>query len=88
MFTLPMQIIDRMRGVHPASFFDVSVVTLAAFGDTFARRLVQWLAGPVRRMLTDEGRGVGVVTNACIMCVEGPQFSTCAESMMNRQWGG
>ena len=87
-FALPTQIIDRTRGLRPASFFDASVVAHAAFGDPFARRLVRWLAGPVGRVLADEGRGVKLVTDACIVCMEGPQFSTRAESTMYRQWGG
>ena len=87
-FSLPTQIIDRTRGVRPASFFDGSVVAHAAFGDPFALRLVEWLAGPVRRALAEEGRGVGLVTDTCVVCMEGPQFSTRAESLMYRQWGG
>jgi len=94
-FALPTQIIDRTRGVRPASFFDASVVAHAAFGDPFARRLVKWLAGPVSRaLLLADGEGrrtdaaVRLVTDACIVCMEGPQFSTRAESMMYRQWGG
>ncbi len=87
-FALPTQIIDRTRGVRPASFFDGSVVAHAAFGDPFGGAFVRWLAGPVRHALADEGRGVKLVTDACIVCMEGPQFSTRAESIMYRQWGG
>ncbi|KAI0246773.1 Methylthioadenosine phosphorylase [Lactifluus subvellereus] len=88
-FALPTQIIDRTKGVRPASFFEgTSVVAHAAFGDPFSRRLVQWLEGPVNRALEDEGRGVKLVTGKCIVCMEGPQFSTRAESLMYRQWGG
>ena len=88
-FALPTQIIDRTRGVRPASFFDGSVVAHAAFGDPFGGALVRWLAGPVGRVLSAEGgRGVKLVMDACIVCMEGPQFSTRAESVMYRQWGG
>jgi len=88
-FALPTQIIDRTKGVRPASFFEgLSVVAHAAFGDPFSRRLVQWLEGPVSRALADESRGVKVATGKCIVCMEGPQFSTRAESLMYRQWGG
>ncbi|KAI9452929.1 Methylthioadenosine phosphorylase [Russula earlei] len=88
-FVLPTQIIDCTKGVRPVSFFEgTSVVAHAAFGDPFSRRLVQWLEGPVSRALTEEGRGIKFVTNKCIVCMEGPQFSTRAESLMYRQWGG
>jgi len=88
-FALPTQIIDRTKGVRPASFFEgTTVVAHAAFGDPFSRRLIQWLGGPVKQALADEGRGVKLVTDKCIVCMEGPQFSTRAESLMYRQWGG
>ncbi|KAH9987937.1 nucleoside phosphorylase domain-containing protein [Russula compacta] len=88
-FALPTQIIDRTKGVRPASFFEgMTVVAHAAFGDPFSRRLVRWLEGPVTRALAEEGRGVRLVTDKCIVCMEGPQFSTRAESLMYRQWGG
>ncbi|KAI0260555.1 Methylthioadenosine phosphorylase [Gloeopeniophorella convolvens] len=88
-FALPAQIIDRTKGVRPASFFEgMSVVAHAAFGDPFSRRLTRWLEGPIRRALEAEGRGVQLVTDKTIVCMEGPQFSTRAESLMYRQWGG
>jgi len=89
MFALPTQIIDRTKGVRPASFFeDTTVVAHAAFGDPFSCQLIRWLEGPVSRALADEGRDVKLVTGKCIVCMEGPQFSTRAESLMYRQWGG
>ncbi|KAF5371522.1 hypothetical protein D9615_009639 [Tricholomella constricta] len=86
-FALPAQIIDRTKGVRPASFFEgTSVVAHAAFGDPFSRGLVKWLEGPVRRVL--QGRQTELFMDKCIVCMEGPQFSTRAESVMYRQWGG
>ncbi|KZT13267.1 Methylthioadenosine phosphorylase [Laetiporus sulphureus 93-53] len=101
-FVLPTQIIDRTKGVRPASFFeDTSVVAHAAFGDPFGVRLVSWLEGRVRKVLAEEaerrdkeeGEGVGgrramLHTDKCAVCMEGPQFSTRAESQMYRAWGG
>ncbi|KAG6909548.1 hypothetical protein DXG01_016796, partial [Tephrocybe rancida] len=88
-FALPSQIIDRTKGVRPASFFEgTTVVAHAAFGDPFSRGLVGWLEERVRRVLEKEGRGVVLHTGKTIVCMEGPQFSTRAESTMYRQWGG
>ncbi|KII90489.1 hypothetical protein PLICRDRAFT_157639 [Plicaturopsis crispa FD-325 SS-3] len=88
-FALPTQIIDRTKGVRPASFFEgTSVVAHAAFGDPFSNKLVAWLETRVRRALDEEGRGVKLVTGSTIVCMEGPQFSTRAESIMYRAWGG
>ncbi|KAF8548512.1 Methylthioadenosine phosphorylase [Imleria badia] len=88
-FALPTQIIDRTKGVRPASFFEgSSIVAHAAFGEPFSVRLVRWLEGAVTRTLETEGRGVVLHRDKCIVCMEGPQFSTRAESMMYRAWGG
>ena len=42
----------------------------------------------LQKALDEEGRGVKLFTERCIVCMEGPQFSTRAESLMYRQWGG
>ncbi|KAF9067198.1 nucleoside phosphorylase domain-containing protein [Rhodocollybia butyracea] len=87
-FALPNQIIDRTKGVRPASFFEgTSIVAHASFGDPFSNKFVKWLESRVRKALDDEGRGVKLFTDKCVICMEGPQFSTRAESLMYRQWG-
>jgi len=88
-FVLPSQIIDRTKGIRPASFFEgTSVVAHAMFGDPFSGKLVAWLAKEVKKALEKEGKGVQLFTDKTIVCMEGPQFSTRAESVMYRQWGG
>ncbi|KAL7281890.1 hypothetical protein ACG7TL_003356 [Trametes sanguinea] len=96
-FVLPTQIIDRTKGVRPASFFEgTSVVAHAAFGDPFANRLVRWLESRVQKVLDNaspeeyavSGKKPMLHTDKCIVCMEGPQFSTRAESKMYRMWGG
>ena len=88
-FVLPTQIIDRTKGVRPASFFaGTSVVAHASFGDPFGARLVRWLDARVRAVLAAHGAGARLHADKCVVCMEGPQFSTRAESIMYRQWGG
>ena len=96
-FVLPSQIIDRTKGVRPASFFEgTTIVAHAAFGDPFAGKLIGWLEGRVRKVLEEAGEGEYATrgtrpqlhTGKTIVCMEGPQFSTRAESRMYRQWGG
>lgn len=88
-FILPDQIIDRTKGVRPASFFeDTSVVAHAQFGDPFSKRLLFFLEAHVRKALDKTGAGVQLHTGKTIVCMEGPQFSTRAESKMYRAWGG
>ncbi|KAF8509632.1 Methylthioadenosine phosphorylase [Gautieria morchelliformis] len=87
-FVLPDQIIDRTKGVRPCTFFDdaAGVVAHATFGDPFSRKLVEFLAPRVKAAL--DGRGVGLHLGKTVVCMEGPQFSTRAESRMYRAWGG
>lgn len=87
-FALPTQIIDRTKGVRPTTFFDGTVVAHVSFGDPFSLKLVRWLEDKVTKVLESDPRGVKLVTDKCIVCMEGPQFSTRAESLMYRQWGG
>jgi len=88
-FALPTQIIDRTKGVREASFFaSTGIVAHAMFGDPMTGKLVKWLEPRVRAALEAEGKGRALFTDKCIVCMEGPQFSTRAESLMYRQWGG
>jgi len=87
-FILPSQVIDRTKGVRPVSFFEgTSIVAHAAFGDPFSTKLVAWLENRVKDALEEDGRGVKLFTDKTIICMEGPQFSTRAESNMYRAWG-
>jgi len=86
-FAIPSQIIDRTKGVRPASFFQgLSIVAHAQFGDPFSNKLIQFLESRVKKAL--DGTGSELHTDKCIVCMEGPQFSTRAESKMYRSWGG
>lgn len=95
-FVLPTQIIDRTKGVRPVSFFDeeTKVVAHAAFGDPMSLKLVRFLEEKVKEALAKEkgengdARDVRLHADRCIVCMEGPQFSTRAESKMYRAWGG
>ncbi|THH02220.1 hypothetical protein EW026_g618 [Hermanssonia centrifuga] len=72
-FVLPSQIIDRTKGVRPASFFEgTSVVAHAGFGDPFSNKFVQWLEKRVQGVLETQGNGAKLHT----------------ESKMYRAWGG
>ncbi|TEB19090.1 S-methyl-5'-thioadenosine phosphorylase [Coprinellus micaceus] len=88
-FAIPSQIIDRTKGVRKGSFFeDTSVVAHAMFGDPFSSKLTGWLAPKVEKALEEEGKGKKLFTDKTVVCMEGPAFSTRAESVMYRQWGG
>ena len=70
------------------SFFEgTSIVAHATFGDPFSTKLVAWLESRVRQVLEEEDSGVKLHIDKTIICMEGPQFSTRAESIMYRSWG-
>ncbi|KAJ7634840.1 Methylthioadenosine phosphorylase [Roridomyces roridus] len=87
-FCLPSQIIDRTKGIRVSSFFTGGIVAHASFADPFSKQLSAWLADKVAEALKIEGRDIKLHTDKTIVCMEGPQFSTRAESIMYRQWGG
>ena len=88
---VPSQIIDRTKGVRPSTFFEgLGVVGHAMFGDPFDNQLTALVAKLIRKdveQFEDDDR-IGVHEDKVVVCMEGPQFSTRAESNMYRQWGG
>ena len=77
---VPDQIIDRTRHrVH--TFFDEGIVAHVGFADPFCPEASDVIAGA--------GRQVGVNTHegGTMIVMEGPAFSTRAESFMYRSWG-
>ena len=84
-FVVPDQVIDRTKGVRPFTFFEGGLVGHVGFADPFDARL----AAVVRRCAAAmEGDGVTLHPAGTVVCMEGPQFSTRAESNMYRAWGG
>jgi 5'-methylthioadenosine phosphorylase len=79
---VPNQVVDRTKGVRPASFFGDGVVAHVSLADPFCTRL----QGPLVEAARAE-RGVVIHEGATYCCIEGPQFSTRAESELYRSWG-
>jgi 5'-methylthioadenosine phosphorylase len=84
-FVVPDQIIDRTKGIRPFTFFEGGMVGHVGFGDPFDTRL-----GKIVRQCGHslEGDGVRLHDKGLLICMEGPQFSTRAESNLYRSWGG
>ena len=74
------QFIDHTKG-RPASFFGSGLVAHVSMADPTCARLSQWCADAV------EMAGSDVSVGATYIAIEGPQFSTRAESRLYRQWG-
>lgn len=78
---VPDQLFDRT--VHRAStFFGNGIVAHIPFADPFCPVVSAALVGAARRV------GAAVHPRGTYVCMEGPQFSTVAESQMHRAWGG
>ncbi|CAK7219197.1 S-methyl-5-thioadenosine phosphorylase [Sporothrix bragantina] len=84
-FVLPDQVIDRTKGVRPFTFFDGGLVGHVGFADPFDAKVANIIKGCAAAM---QGEGVTLHDKGTLICMEGPQFSTRAESNMYRSWGG
>jgi 5'-methylthioadenosine phosphorylase len=79
-FAIVEQFIDRTRG-RPSTFFTSGFVTHVSMADPVCPRLSDMAANAVA------AAGGKVAVGATYLAMEGPQFSTRAESRMYRQWG-
>jgi 5'-methylthioadenosine phosphorylase len=74
------QFIDRTKG-RPSTFFEGGIVAHVAFGDP--------VCGTLRKALlaASQTAGATVHDGGTYVCMEGPAFSTRAESNLYRSWG-
>jgi 5'-methylthioadenosine phosphorylase len=79
-FVIPDQTIDRTVG-RRRTFFGDGVVAHVSMAEPFCPELSRWLAGLAA------GGGLPVESGGTYVCIEGPQFSTRAESELFRSWG-
>lgn len=79
---IPDQIFDRTFGQRPASFFDSGMVVHVPFSDPYCGYLRELLVKAVRKSTSATVHDAGTYC-----CMEGPQFSTRAESNLYRSWG-
>lgn len=77
---IPDQLVDRTRH-RPDTFFGDGIVAHVSFSQPFCPTLRAHLAEAVR------STGVPVHVGGTYLCMEGPQFSTRAESDLYRSWG-
>ncbi|MBV9180420.1 MAG: S-methyl-5'-thioadenosine phosphorylase, partial [Acidobacteria bacterium] len=79
-FLIPDQFVDRTRH-RPDTFFGQGIVAHIAFADPVCPQL----ADAVLRACGQAG--VSAKRGGTYLCMEGPQFSTRAESNLYRSWG-
>ncbi|HJN75223.1 MAG TPA: S-methyl-5'-thioadenosine phosphorylase [Myxococcota bacterium] len=75
------QFIDRTKSSRPVTFFEKGIVGHVGFADP--------VCGALRSMILSACEEVGATTHdgGTYVCMEGPQFSTRAESELYRSWG-
>jgi len=87
-FLVPDQVIDRTKGIRPWTFFEGGAVGHVGFADAFDDDLRKIIVKAVDGKGVLEGENVSIHDKGTLICMEGPQFSTRAESIMYRSWGG
>jgi len=99
-FVIPTQVIDRTKGIRPSTFFEKGFVAHAMFGEPFDLKLNKLIADSFETNgFLDQHDGKDIPTfhskaktnkgeDLTLICMEGPQFSTRAESKLYRSWGG
>jgi 5'-methylthioadenosine phosphorylase len=80
---IPDQFIDRTKN-RISTFFGNGIVAHIAFGDPVCSRLASILADAVESLSLSE---VTLHRGGTYVCMEGPAFSTQAESNLYRSWG-
>ena len=77
---IPDQFIDRTRG-RVSTFFGRGLVGHVAFAHPFCKTLSEVALG------SGKAAGATIHQGGTYVCMEGPQFSTLAESKLYRSWG-
>ena len=77
---IPDQFVDRTQG-RASTFFGRGLVAHVAFAHPFCK--------PLSAIAYESGRKAGATVHrgGAYVCMEGPQFSTLAESKLYRSWG-
>jgi 5'-methylthioadenosine phosphorylase len=79
-FVIPDQFFDRTQG-RASTFFGDGIVAHVSFADPICPELAKVVAKACREA------GVSVKEGGTYLCMEGPAFSTKAESNVYRSWG-
>ncbi len=78
---IPDQFFDRTKGLRGSTFFGNGVVGHVQFADPICNDLASLLYGAAQEA------GATVHKGGTYICIEGPNFSTRAESRIFRSWG-
>jgi len=86
-FVIPTQIIDRTKGIRPSSFFEDGLIAHVSFADPFCSDVEEVIESvKVDGLKVHSKKTLG--REVTLICMEGPAFSTRAESNLYRSWSG
>jgi 5'-methylthioadenosine phosphorylase len=80
-FVIPDQVVDRTSSTRPGTFFGQGIAAHVSFDEPYCARLSASLAGAARLAGADVHEGGSMLT------IEGPAFSSRAESVLYQSWG-
>jgi 5'-methylthioadenosine phosphorylase len=80
---IPDQFIDRTRN-RISTFFGEGIIAHIAFGDPICPKLAEILSGAIASLNLPD---ITLHRGGTYVCMEGPAFSTKAESHLYRSWG-
>src|SRR3989338_6572182 len=75
------QFIDRTKGIREHTFFEKGLVAHVSFADPVCKALADVVCQATKKVTSR------VHKKGTYLCMEGPQFSTRAESHLYRSWG-
>jgi 5'-methylthioadenosine phosphorylase len=81
---IPDQFIDRTRH-RVSTFFGEGIIAHVSFGEPICMTLAQILGDAIESLHLE---GITLHRGGTYVCMEGPAFSTQAESNLYRSWGG
>lgn len=86
-FVLPMQLIDLTRGVRRNTFFGDGCVAHVSCADPVSCTLADDIRAAAETLAGTDAAPQALKVGGTYVCIEGPAFSTRAESNLYRTWG-
>jgi len=84
-FVMPLQFIDRTKGVRRSTFFGEGCVAHVSFADPTCAEFAADIKAIAEKCKLNESMVLKL--GVTYVCMEGPAYSTRAESNMYRSWG-
>jgi len=81
------QYIDRTKGIRENTFFGNGIVAHVPMGEPVCKKMIKCIETAVHESEEPSLKGITLHIGGTYVCMEGPAFSTKAESNVYRSWG-